>query len=89
VTRRSRFFDFTVIIFIFIILFFIIILFSVILPTDNIIDRFLLYGNLIEITSTTLPILVLVIIAIFSIQILYFRDDIHSINLTVKAIGYQ
>jgi len=55
---------------------------------DNYTDRFLLHGHLIEVPWTA-NFYSLFIIAISSIKILYLRDDIHSINLTVETIGCQ
>jgi len=81
------FHDFTIIILTLIILIiFFIITFIVI---NNRTDRFLLHGHLLETLWTTLPVFVLIAIAIPSIKILYLRDDIHSTNLTIKTIGHQ
>jgi len=62
------------------------ILYSVI---NNFTDLFLLHNRILEVTWTTLSALILFIISILLIKILYLRDDIHSINFTIKATGHQ
>nr|DAC76911.1 TPA_asm: cytochrome c oxidase subunit II [Pseudomyrmex concolor] len=52
-------------------------------------NRFLLDGNIIEITWTLMPMITLIFIAIPSIKILYITDEMFTNNMTVKSIGHQ
>nr|DAZ91331.1 TPA_asm: COX2 [Echinogammarus veneris] len=52
-------------------------------------DRFLLQEQTIEIIWTACPVLVLLLIALPSLQTLYLLDDPLSPNITIKAIGHQ
>ena len=47
------------------------------------------HNTLIEVLWTTIPIIILVIIAIPSFQLLYFADRIEDADMTIKAIGKQ
>nr|YP_009339294.1 cytochrome c oxidase subunit II [Gmelinoides fasciatus]APL97184.1 cytochrome c oxidase subunit II [Gmelinoides fasciatus] len=52
-------------------------------------DRFLLQQQNIELIWTVAPVLVIVFIAMPSVQVLYLLDDPSSPNLTIKTIGHQ
>nr|APL97211.1 cytochrome c oxidase subunit II [Acanthogammarus victorii] len=52
-------------------------------------DRFLMQHQMVEIIWTACPILVLITIALPSLQTLYILDDPASPNLTIKAVGHQ
>ena len=47
------------------------------------------HNTLLEVAWTTLPIIILVIIAIPSFKLLFFTDRIENADLTLKAIGRQ
>jgi cytochrome c oxidase subunit 2 len=47
------------------------------------------HNTLIEIIWTTIPVLILVTIAIPSLRILYFADRIPESEMTVKVVGHQ
>jgi cytochrome c oxidase subunit 2 len=47
------------------------------------------HNTLLEIAWTTVPVLILVVIAIPSFKLLYYQDVVPSSDLTVKAIGHQ
>lgn len=81
------FHDLTIIILIFITLIITYIIFSLLL--NNLTDRFLLQGHLIELIWTITPIFILIFIAIPSIKILYLTDEIYNNKLTIKSIGHQ
>nr|ALJ93716.1 cytochrome c oxidase subunit II [Ettchellsia sinica] len=53
------------------------------------INRYLMHGNMIELLWTLLPMLILVLMAIPSLKILYFNDEIYNPLLTIKALGHQ
>lgn len=55
----------------------------------NIIDRFLMQEQIIEINWTILPIFILLLIALPSLKILYLLDDPFEPDISVKAIGHQ
>nr|YP_006234444.1 cytochrome c oxidase subunit II [Gammarus duebeni]AER12190.1 cytochrome c oxidase subunit II [Gammarus duebeni] len=52
-------------------------------------DRFLLQEQTTEIIWTACPVLILLLIALPSLQTLYLLDDPFSPNLTIKAVGHQ
>lgn len=52
-------------------------------------DRFLLQEQTIEIIWTACPVLILLLIALPSLQTLYLLEDPFSPNITVKAVGHQ
>lgn len=52
-------------------------------------NRYLLHGQTIEIIWTILPAIILIFIALPSLRILYFLDEINSPSLTLKTIGHQ
>jgi cytochrome c oxidase subunit II len=47
------------------------------------------HNTLLEIAWTTVPVLVLVVIAIPSFKLLYYEDVVPDSELTLKAIGHQ
>ncbi len=47
------------------------------------------HNTLLEIAWTTVPVLVLVVIAIPSFKLLYYEDVVPDADLTLKAIGHQ
>jgi cytochrome c oxidase subunit II len=47
------------------------------------------HNTLVEILWTSLPVLILMVIAIFSFQLLYAYHDIPKPDVTVKVTGYQ
>nr|AYW52106.1 cytochrome c oxidase subunit 2 [Cryptorhynchinae sp. 7 ACP-2013] len=56
---------------------------------NKFIHRYLLEGQTIEMVWTILPALILIIIALPSLNLLYILDEIYNPVLTVKAIGHQ
>lgn len=52
-------------------------------------DRLLLQRQTIEIIWTVAPVIILLLIALPSLQTLYLLDDPFSPNITIKAIGHQ
>nr|APZ75601.1 cytochrome c oxidase subunit 2 [Auplopus sp. SJW-2017] len=52
-------------------------------------SRNLLHGNLLEITWTILPMLVLYDMALPSLKILYFTENINLFYYSIKTIGHQ
>jgi cytochrome c oxidase subunit 2 len=52
-------------------------------------NRFLLHGQLIEIIWTILPAIVLLFVAFPSLRILYLLDEINSPSISLKSIGHQ
>ena len=47
------------------------------------------HNTLIEVLWTTVPVVILVIIAIPSFRLLYYTDRIEDADMTIKAIGHQ
>ncbi len=47
------------------------------------------HNTLLEVAWTTVPVVILVVIAIPSLQLLYFQDETRDADLTIKAIGKQ
>ncbi|WP_238934930.1 cytochrome c oxidase subunit II [Maricaulis parjimensis] len=47
------------------------------------------HNTLLEVVWTAVPILILVVIAVFSFPLLYFQDEIPEADFTIKATGYQ
>ena len=47
------------------------------------------HNTLLEIAWTTVPVLILVVIAIPSFKLLYYEDVVPNAELTIKAIGHQ
>lgn len=56
---------------------------------NNIINRFLLHGQTIEVIWTILPAIVLIFIALPSLRLLYLLDEINNPSITLKTIGHQ
>lgn len=56
---------------------------------NNIVNRLLLEGQLIELVWTLLPALTLIFIALPSLRLLYLLDEVNNPLLTVKIIGHQ
>lgn len=56
---------------------------------NQLINRFLLDGQAIEIIWTVLPALILIILALPSLRLLYLIDEATEPSLTVKALGHQ
>lgn len=56
---------------------------------NNLVNRYLLENQTIEVVWTVAPMFILVFIAIPSIKILYVADEVINSNLTVKAVGHQ
>lgn len=52
-------------------------------------NRYLLQEQTIEIIWTVVPIIILIIIALPSLQTLYNLEDPFTPNLTIKAVGHQ
>nr|YP_010350519.1 cytochrome c oxidase subunit II [Synagrops philippinensis]UOK10012.1 cytochrome c oxidase subunit II [Synagrops philippinensis]UVN21644.1 cytochrome c oxidase subunit II [Synagrops philippinensis] len=57
--------------------------------TTKLTNKFILDSQEIEIIWTVLPALVLILIALPSLQILYLMDEINDPHLTIKAVGHQ
>nr|QZK21573.1 cytochrome c oxidase subunit II [Amitermes sp. ANIC 0747] len=51
--------------------------------------RFILEGQMLETIWTIAPAIILVFIAIPSLQLLYLMDEIHNPAMTLKAVGHQ
>nr|YP_011036747.1 cytochrome c oxidase subunit II [Arrugada affinis]WRK21416.1 cytochrome c oxidase subunit II [Arrugada affinis] len=62
-------------------------IFSILLNKFN--NRMLLEGQMIELIWTSLPALLLIVIALPSLKILYLLEEINSPMITVKAVGHQ
>lgn len=56
---------------------------------NNLVNRFLLHGQTIEVIWTILPAIVLIFIALPSLRLLYLLDEINSPSITLKTIGHQ
>nr|YP_010414122.1 cytochrome c oxidase subunit II [Notiophilus quadripunctatus]URQ84664.1 cytochrome c oxidase subunit 2 [Notiophilus quadripunctatus] len=52
-------------------------------------NRYLLEGQTIEVIWTILPAIILVFIALPSLQLLYLLDEISNPSITLKSIGHQ
>nr|YP_006073058.1 cytochrome c oxidase subunit II [Acetes chinensis]AEQ36592.1 cytochrome c oxidase subunit II [Acetes chinensis] len=52
-------------------------------------NRFLLEGQTIEIIWTILPAIILIFIALPSLQLLYLLDEVNNPSITLKTIGHQ
>ena len=52
-------------------------------------NRFFLEGQELETIWTLLPAIILVFIALPSLQLLYLMDEVKDPFLTIKAIGHQ
>lgn len=60
-----------------------------ILIFNDLTNRFLIRGHLIEIVWTLVPALILLFVAFPSIRLLYLIDEISSSSLTLKCLGHQ
>lgn len=56
---------------------------------NNLVNRFLLHGQTIEVIWTILPAIVLIFIALPSLRLLYLLDEINNPSITLKTIGHQ
>jgi len=63
--------------------------FIITLTTNQLVNRYLLDGQIIEIIWTVFPALILVTIALPSLRLLYLIDEVTEPALTVKTIGHQ
>nr|YP_010230036.1 cytochrome c oxidase subunit II [Diaphanosoma excisum]QST19918.1 cytochrome c oxidase subunit 2 [Diaphanosoma excisum] len=63
--------------------------FMITLTTNQLVNRYLLDGQMIEIIWTVFPALILVTIALPSLRLLYLIDEVTEPALTVKTIGHQ
>jgi len=61
----------------------------IILVINNLTNRFLLEGQLIEVAWTIAPAIILIFIAIPSLRLLYLIDEINNPVVTLKTIGHQ
>nr|AMZ79609.1 cytochrome c oxidase subunit II [Eleutheronema tetradactylum] len=57
--------------------------------TTNLTDKLILDSQEVEIIWTVLPAVILIVLALPSLQILYLMDEINNPHITVKAIGHQ
>nr|WMQ72157.1 cytochrome oxidase subunit II [Okanagana fumipennis] len=56
---------------------------------NNMIDRLLLEGQLIEFVWTLFPAMTLIFIALPSLRLLYLLDEVNNPLLTIKIVGHQ
>nr|WMQ72188.1 cytochrome oxidase subunit II [Okanagana rimosa] len=56
---------------------------------NNMIDRLLLEGQLIEFIWTLFPAMTLIFIALPSLRLLYLLDEVNNPLLTIKIVGHQ
>nr|YP_010946637.1 cytochrome c oxidase subunit II [Margattea cuspidata]WGO57355.1 cytochrome c oxidase subunit II [Margattea cuspidata] len=61
----------------------------VLLFKNKYINRFLLEGQMIEVAWTIAPAIILIFIALPSLQLLYLMDEINKPTLTLKTVGHQ
>nr|QHD59293.1 cytochrome oxidase subunit II [Panchlora nivea] len=61
----------------------------IMLIINNLTNRFLLEGQLIEVAWTIAPAIILIFIAIPSLRLLYLMDEINNPVVTLKTIGHQ
>ena len=57
--------------------------------TTKLTNKYILDSQEIEIIWTVLPAVILILIALPSLQILYLMDEIDDPHLTIKAVGHQ
>jgi Heme/copper-type cytochrome/quinol oxidases, subunit 2 len=62
---------------------------KIILFINNLTNRFLLEGQLIEVAWTIAPAIILIFIAIPSLRLLYLIDEINNPVVTLKTIAHQ
>nr|ALO76487.1 cytochrome c oxidase subunit 2 [Mastinocerus sp. MAS01] len=75
-----------------IILFSIMLMITFMLLTNTLnkfIDRYMMENQLIELSWTIIPMIILLFIAFPSLQLLYLIDEINFPSLTIKAMGHQ
>nr|AVN68025.1 cytochrome c oxidase subunit 2 [Balta sp. Cairns, Australia] len=56
---------------------------------NNLINRLLLEGQMIEVMWTITPAIILIFIAMPSLRLLYLMDEINNPMMTLKTIGHQ
>nr|YP_010268793.1 cytochrome c oxidase subunit II [Halobates proavus]UIG88095.1 cytochrome c oxidase subunit 2 [Halobates proavus]UIG88101.1 cytochrome c oxidase subunit 2 [Halobates proavus] len=56
---------------------------------NKMINRYMMENQMIEIIWTTIPAMILILIALPSLRILYMMDETKNPTLTIKAIGHQ
>nr|AOY36475.1 cytochrome c oxidase subunit 2 [Chrysis fulgida] len=56
---------------------------------NSMININLIHGHLIEVIWTIFPMLILLFLAIPSLQILYFIDEVYEPSFTIKVMGHQ
>nr|ABM53796.1 cytochrome oxidase subunit II [Balta cf. similis DJGI-2006] len=61
----------------------------IMLIKNKLINRFLLEGQMIEVTWTITPAIILIFIAVPSLRLLYLMDEINNPIMTLKTIGHQ
>nr|YP_010022275.1 cytochrome c oxidase subunit II [Pentatoma semiannulata]QOL12465.1 cytochrome c oxidase subunit II [Pentatoma semiannulata] len=59
------------------------------LTKNNLINRYLLEGQTIELIWTMIPAITLIFIALPSLRLLYMIDEINNPSITLKVIGHQ
>nr|YP_026119.1 cytochrome c oxidase subunit II [Philaenus spumarius]AAT39433.1 cytochrome c oxidase subunit II [Philaenus spumarius] len=59
------------------------------LTYNNLINRYLLEGQMIELLWTIIPAITLVFIALPSLKLLYLLDEMSNPSITIKSIGHQ
>nr|ATD53039.1 cytochrome c oxidase subunit II [Aphrophora sp. EMHAU-2015-Zz062722]ATV98832.1 cytochrome c oxidase subunit II [Aphrophora sp. EMHAU-15062702] len=59
------------------------------LTQNNLVNRYLLEGQMIELIWTIMPALTLIFIALPSLKLLYLMDEINNPSVTIKSIGHQ
>ncbi|MAZ72810.1 MAG: cytochrome c oxidase subunit II [Flavobacteriaceae bacterium] len=47
------------------------------------------HNTVLEVVWTAVPVLILIVISVFSFPLLYFQDEIPEADFTIKATGYQ
>ena len=57
--------------------------------SNSLVNRFLLQHQTIELIWTALPAIILIFIALPSLQLLYLLDEVNSPSITLKTIGHQ
>nr|UPL65327.1 cytochrome c oxidase subunit II [Pachyphlegyas modiglianii] len=56
---------------------------------NKLINRFLIQGQTIELIWTMMPAIILIFIALPSLNLLYLIDEVNNPMLTIKTIGHQ
>ena len=47
------------------------------------------HNTLLEVVWTAVPVMILIVISVFSFPLLYFQEEIPEADFTIKATGYQ